>query len=393
MSTSKQAIAVTLLSIRGIPQRLGASLVAIVGCAGVVAVLVAVMSMSAGMSRTLRASGSDARVVVLRNGSASETSSALGRDAVRAILDAPGIRRVDSQPIASAEVLRFVKVTKRGGGEATMQLRGIGPQALRLRPEMRLVAGRFFTASRHEAIVGRAALERYPSLGLGSRVATRTATWTIVGVFESSGDSHESELLADADAVLASDHGLSYGNVTVQLETPQSFTAFVDALTTQPALRIDVVRERDYYARQSQTVNRLLNLLIYGVGAIMGLGAVFAALNTMYSAVGTRAREFATLRALGFGATPIVVSVLIESLLLAASGGVLGGGLAWLCFDGLAASTTQGSANTQLAFALAVTPGLIATGIALAAGIGVLGGVLPAARAARLPIVAALRAR
>jgi putative ABC transport system permease protein len=394
MNTISQVIAVVAMNLRSLPRRLGTSCVIIIGSGGVVAVLVAVLAMAAGMTKTLQAGGRDDRAIVLRNGSASESGSALTRSAVQIILDAPGIKHdKDGRPMASAEPLRLLKLYKRDdGSEVTVPLRGIGAQAKRVRPEMKLIEGRMFEPSVNEVIVGKAAKAQYKDLQIGSRIATRTATWTVVGTFTTNGDAHESELMADADTVMSSDNGSTFGSVTVLLDGPESLTRLADSLTSNPALRVDVSGERDYFLRQSKTVGRLLSILVYVVGGIMGIGAVCGALNTMYSAVSTRTTEIATLRAIGFGSAAIVTSVLVEALLLAAAGGIVGASAAWLFLNGHTVSTTQGSANAQLIFDITVTVQLALSGIAVSCIIGFIGGLFPAIRAARLPVAAALRA-
>jgi len=394
MSLHSQVTSVTVMNLRSLPQRLGPSFVIIIGSGGVVAVLVAVLAMAAGMTKTLQGTGRDDRAIVLRNGSASESGSALTRGAVQIIMDAPGIKHdKDGKPMASAEPLRLLKLFKRDdGSEVTAVLRGLGAQAMSVRPEMKLIEGRMFQPSVNELVVGKAAKAQYRGMEIGSHIATRTATWTVVGTFTTNGDAHESELAADADTVMSSDHGATYGSVTALLDAPSSLGKLADSLTTNPALRVDVNRERDYFSRQSKTVSSLLSIIVYVVGGIMGVGAVFGALNTMYSAVSTRTTEIATLRAIGFGSTAIVVSVLFEALLLAAAGGILGALAAWLFFNGRTVSTTQGSAYAQLIFDITVTLQLALVGIAASSIIGFIGGVFPAIRAARLPIATALRA-
>jgi len=394
MSLLSQVTSVTAMNLRSLPQRLGPSFVIIIGSGGVVAVLVAVLAMAAGMTKALQGTGRDDRAIVLRNGSASESGSALTRGAVQIIMDAPGIKHdKDGKPMASAEPLRLLKLFKRDdGSEVTALLRGLGAQAMSVRPEMKLIEGRMFQPSVNELVVGKAAKAQYRGMEIGSRIATRTATWTVVGTFTTNGDAHESELAADADTVMSSDHGATYGSVTALLDAPSSLGKLADSLTTNPPLRVDVTRERDYFSRQSKTVSSLLSIIVYVVGGIMGVGAVFGALNTMYSAVSTRTTEIATLRAIGFGSTAIVVSVLFEALLLAAAGGILGALAAWLFFNGRPVSTTQGSAYAQLIFDITVTLQLALVGVAASSIIGFIGGVFPAIRAARLPIATALRA-
>jgi putative ABC transport system permease protein len=394
MNVIRQIFAVVAMNLRSLPQRLGPSLVIIIGSAGVVAVLVAVLGMTAGMAKTLQGTGHEDRAIVLRNGSASETGSALSRNAARIINDAPGIKRDrEGRPLASAEPLRLLKLFKRDdGSEVTAVLRGLGALAAQVRPEMKMLQGRWFRPSVNEVIVGRTAQAQYRNTEVGSRLSTRTATWVVVGIFSTDGDAHESELMTDADTLMSSDQGSTYGSVTAVLEAPGALRTLTDALRNNPGLHVDVMRERDYFSRQSAAVSRLLAVLIYVVGSIMGVGAVFGALNTMYSAVSARTTEIATLRAIGFGAAPIVVSVLIEALLLAAAGGMLGAAAAWLFVNGLAVSTTQGSAHAQLIFDISVTLRLSLAGVGASVAIGFIGGLFPAIRAARLPIASALRA-
>ena len=394
MNVFSQVTSVTAMNLLSLPQRLGTSFVIIIGSGGVVAVLVSVLAMATGMAKTLQSTGRDDRAIVLRNGSVSESGSALTRGAAQIIMDAPGIKHdQDGKPMASAEPLRLLKLFKRDdGSEVTVPLRGLGAQAMSVRPEMKLVAGRMFRPSVNELIVGKAAKAQYKDMDIGSRIATRTATWTVVGTFTNNGDAHESELMADADTLMSSDNGSTYGSITVLLDAPGSLRKLADSLTTNPALRVDVTRERDYFSRQSKTVSRLLSIIVYVVGGIMGVGAIFGALNTMYSAVSTRATEIATLRAIGFASSAIVVSVLFEALLLAAAGGALGAFAAWLFFNGRTVSTTQGSAYAQLIFDITVTFQLAMVGIAASTVIGLIGGLFPAIRAARLPIATALRA-
>jgi putative ABC transport system permease protein len=394
MSIASQVSSVTAMNLSTLPRRPSSSMVIVIGSAGVVAVLVSVLAMASGMAKTLQGSGRDDRAMILRNGSASESGSALTRAAVQIVMDAPGIKHDrDGRSILSAEPLRLLKLSKRDdGSEATVLLRGVGPKAALVRPEVKLIEGRMFQRSVNELIVGKAAKSQLKGLGVGDRVAARTAIWTVVGTFTSNGDAHESELFADADTVMSSDNGSTYASITAVLDSPDSLLPLADFMSTNPALRVDVTRERDYFARQSKTVGKLLSILVYVVGGIMGVGAVFGALNTMYTAVSSRTTEIATLRAIGFGSTAMVVSVLVEALLLAAAGGVLGAFEAWLFFNGHTVSTTQGSASAQLVFDITVTLRLALIGIAASIVIGFIGGLFPAIRAARLPIATALRA-
>lgn len=393
MNMLRQIRAVTWMNLRSIPQRLGTSAVIVVGIAGVVAVLISVLAMATGFTRTVVATGRDDRAMVLRGGADSELASTLAREATLTIMDAPGIRKDSAgKPIASAEAVVVVDMPKKSNNSgANVTIRGIGAAGMALRPEIHLVAGRVFQRGLRELIVGSGAQAQFKGLDVGSHIALRGSDWTIVGAFESNGDSHESELLADAETVLSAYRRNLYQSVVVLLDSKDSFTAFKTSLTTNPQLSVDVLREHDYYAQQSQRMSTVLSFVAYVVGGIMAVGALFGALNTMYSAVSVRSREIATLRAIGFGASAVVVSVLIEAMLLSVIGALIGAGLAWVFFNGNVVSTL-GSNFTQVVFRLAVSPSLVVLGIVWACAIGLVGGLFPAIRAARLPVATALRA-
>lgn len=388
----KQIVAVTGMNLRNLPQRAGVSLVIVIGIAVTVAVLVSVLAMAAGFNKTLANTGRADRVIVLRGGSDAELSSTISRENTQTIINGPGVRRdAEGKPIASAEMVAIINLPlKLSGADANVTFRGVGPRLLALRREIRIVQGRMFQPALREIIVGRSALAQFKGLSLGSRIDMRGSQWTVVGIFESGGDAHESELMADIETALSAYRRNLFQSVTVMLERPQSFAAYKDAITTDPTLSVDVKREPDYYAAQSRRLTQLLNFLAYWVGGIMALGAVFGTLNTMYSAVSARQVEIATLRAIGFGAMPVIVSVFVEALLLALVGSLIGGLLAWLFFNGNVVNTL-GANFSQVVFRLTVTPELMGSGILLAMLIGLFGGLFPAVRAARLPIVDALR--
>lgn len=389
----KQIVAVTWMNLRSLPQRISTAWVIVIGIAVTVAVMVSVLAMAAGFQHTLKGTARDDRAIVLRAGSQAELESTIDRQNAQTIMDAPGVRKDEAgRPIASADAVVIVALPqKKDGADANVTLRGVGANALKLRPEMHLIAGRMFRPAVRELIVGKSAVAQFKGLELGSHIAFRNSEWTVVGIFESGGDAHESELQGDVETVLSAYRRNGFQSVTVMLDSAAAFDRFKGALTTDPTLKVGVQREADYYAAQSRNLSKLLNMLAYFVGGIMALGACFGALNTMYTAVSTRTREIATLRAIGFSGAPIVISVLVESLLLAIVGSVIGSAAAWVFFDGNTVNTL-GAGFTQVVFHLTVTASLLVSGVFVACTIGMLGGLLPAVRAARQPIATALRA-
>ncbi|MBI2220839.1 MAG: ABC transporter permease [Acidobacteria bacterium] len=393
MNWLAQLLAVVALNVRTIRQRLGSSLVAIVGIAGVVVVFVAVLSIGEGFTAALRDAAAPDRVIVMRSGSDTEMTSGLGAASATIVSEAAGVRRAADGPLASPELFVIVDVPKRATGtDANVPLRGVTPRAFDVKDEVRIVDGRRFAAGTSEIIVGRAAHGQFAGLEVGSQVKWGQNRWTVVGIFEANGTVAESEIWCDARVLQpAYRRGNSFQSVYVRLESPAAFDRFKDALTTDPRLNVTVKRETEYYAEQSRVLRRLITQLGYMIAALMGIGAVFGAINTMYSAVAARTREIATLRALGFGRFAVLSSVMTESLLLSLMGGVAGGLLAWIVFDGYQTSTMNWQSFSQVAFAFAVTPALLVQGVAYAVMMGLIGGVFPALRAARLPIVTALR--
>ena len=393
MKLFRQIAAVTAMNFRSLPQRAGTSSVIVIGIAGVVAVMVSVLAMSTGMIRTMENSGRDDRAIVMRNGSIAETSSALDRDSARLVQDAAGIKRdAAGEPILSAETMRILPLLrKEDDAEVNVILRGVGPKVTELRPELKIVEGRMFTPAVTEIIVGKAAHNQFKGVNVGDTLNSRGATWTVVGIYATGGDSHESALMTDAETLISVDHRGAFQSVTALLESSAAFQAFKDSLNANPALAVEVQREREYYRAQSKTMSTIIKVIAYVVGGIMAVGAVFGALNTMYSAVSARLQEIATLRALGFGSTAMVMSVLAEALLLALIGGVIGALIAWLFFNGNTASTSGGGMG-QMIFELNVSWQLMVIGIVWACVIGLIGGLFPAVRAARLPVAMALRA-
>jgi putative ABC transport system permease protein len=395
MSVYRQITSISAMNLRSIPQRLGTSFVIVIGIAGVVGVLLSVLAMSTGLMKTITNTGRADRAIVLRGGSNAELASALTRDQALTIMDAPGVKRgADGKPIASADSITLIEVpTEQGQSWANVTIRGVGPKILELRPEMKIVAGRMFRPAVHEVIVGSKARSQFEALQIGKHLKFANGDWEIVGVFESGGDRHESEVYGDGETVMSAIRRNGYQPVTVLLESADRFNAFKEALTTNPTLSVDVKRESEFFAEQAKPVSRIVSIVAYVVGGIMAVGALFGALNTMYSAVSARALEIATLRAIGFGATSVVMSVFAEALLLSLLGAVLGCFAAWAFFDGnVVNSSAGGQGISQLVFTLALTPALIALGIVWACVIGLIGGLFPALRAARLPVAQALRA-
>jgi len=388
-----QIISVSWQNLRSLPQRMGASLVAIVGVAGVVAVLVAVLSMAKGFEQTMTAGGSPENVIVLRSGSSSELDSGISGANVKTIESAPGLLVEDGRVLASPEVYVMVDLTKKKTGTtANVPFRGVGPNAPAIREQFQIAEGRMFETGKKELIAGRGAQSQYESLEVGQTLAFGQEKWQVVGIFESAGSSIESELWADAPVVQgAFRRGNSYAAVYARLSSVDQFETFKNALTTDPTLSAKVERELDYFSEQSEALTGFINGAGYGIAILMALGAVFGALNTMYTAVSDRAREIATLRALGFSRMPIVVSVLVEALLLSLVGGLIGSLAAYLLFNGFSVSTLNFASFTQIVFAFSVTPDLLLKGVFIALAIGLIGGFAPAIRAALQPIPTALR--
>jgi putative ABC transport system permease protein len=389
-----QIIAVTGVNIRSIPARLGSSTVAVIGIAGVVLVFVAVLSIAEGVNATMKASGDPNLVLILRAGSDTEMTSGFGGDAVRIIQDAPGIARDSSgAPMTSPEL--FVVVDhplKRSGSAANVPLRGVSPEAFTVHNKLKIVDGRNLEFGKNEIIAGRAASRQFVGLEPGTTLKWGESTWTLVGIFEDGGSASESELWCDVKVLQpAYRRGNSFQSVYAKLAEPNAFQSLKDSLTTNPQLQVTAMRSPDYYGTQTATLQMIVRTIGGIIAILMGVGAVFGAVITMYTAVASRTREIATLRALGFGSVPVVVSVLVEAALLSAVGGLVGGLAAWAAFDGYETATMNFQSFSQIAFAFRVTPALLATAMIYALIMGLFGGMLPAIRAARLPVVTALR--
>ncbi len=388
-----QILAVTSVNLRSITQRLGSSVVAIVGIAGVVIVFLGVLSIGEGFKAAMSGVGDPQTVIVMRAGSDTEMTSGLSGDNARLIMDTPGIARNERGPVASPELFVIVgHPTKKDPSDANVPLRGVSSSALAVRPKVQIVEGRMFTEGTNEIVVGRAASRQFANLNVGSETKWGQNRWRVVGIFEDGGSASESEIWSDARVLQpAYQRGNSYQSVYVRLQSEDGFQAFKDALTANPQLSVTAIREPEYFAAQSEVLHKIISTIGYLIAGLMGIGAVFGAVNTMYTAVASRTREIATLRALGFSSFPVVFSVLSEAVFLSVVGGLIGGIVAWLAFDGYQTSTMNFQSFSQVAFTFAVTPRLLALALVYSVVMGLVGGMLPAVRAARLPVVTALR--
>ncbi|HEX5649791.1 MAG TPA: FtsX-like permease family protein [Steroidobacteraceae bacterium] len=388
-----QFVTVTGMNLRNLPSRLGTSLVAVVGIGGVVAVLVSLLSMGEGFRAALDLSGREDVAMILRGGSADELSSSITREEFNVVALAPGIARDARGPIVSGELYTIVDLPMRSTGTAAnVPFRGVGDRAMELRPGFRIVAGRMFLRGRDEVIVGRGVFAQFGNVDLGREVKWGSQTWRVVGVFEAGGSVSESEVWTDA-VVLRGVYrrGNTVQIVRAQLESAGAIARVKANLEHDPRVNVTVRSERAFYADQSRILLALIKYVGTTLAVLMGVGAVFAALNTMYSAVSSRTREIATLRALGFGAAPVVTSVLLEAAMLGLLGGVIGGLLVYLVLNGYQASTLNWGSFSQLTFAFTVTPQLLVTGLGYSLILGLVGGLLPGLRAARMPVTAGLR--
>lgn len=393
MRTMQQILAVTWLNIRNVPQRLGASMVAVIGVAAVVLVFAAVLSMATGFERTMLAAGAEDTAIIMRSGSTSEMNSGLSQEQALIVANAPGVMRDGDTPLASAELYVIVDIRKKSNNqEANVPLRGVQPAAFQVRDNVEIVEGRMFEPGRNEFVVGRAAQQEFVGLDTGSTIRFGQTDWSVVGTFTAGGSVSESELWTDVRVLQdAYRRGNSFQSVRVRLEDKEGVEALGERLTGDPRIDPDVLSEKAYYSAQAEPLSRFIRMVGYPLMILMSIGAVFGALNSMYSSVSARGKEIATLRALGFGPFAVMTSTIVESTLLAAVGGVIGGAAAYLLFNGFRVSTLNGASFSQVVFDFAVTGGLLLQGIVAALIIGVIGGFFPAIRAARLPVAQALR--
>jgi len=388
-----QIITITLMNLRNIPQRLGTSSVAVFGVACVVGVFIGVLSMASGFQRTMVSAGSEDVLLLLRAGATTEMNSGLGYDQTQLIANLPGIAKQDERPMASPELFVIVDLPMRNkDANANAPLRGVEPGAFAVRNQFRIIEGRNFEPGKNELIIGRGAQSQFAGMEVGSLVTFGQTEWTVVGIFEAGGGLAESEIWCDAKILQnAYRRGNSYQIVRVKLEDKNGLDAFKAAVAADPKLTLDVKRETEYLAAQSEPLSDFIKMIGYPLAMLMALGAIFGAINTMYTSVANRTREIATLRALGFGSAPVAISTLVESLVLALVGGAIGSIVVYVIFNGYTVSTLNFSSFSQVVFDFAVTPDLLVQGIIFATVIGFIGGFFPAIRAARLPVATALR--
>ena len=392
MSFIRQVLLVTNMNLRSILERSGSSLVIIVGIAGAVAVMVSLLAMAEGLSSTISSTGEEDRVIILRDGSSSELSSGVAMTELDTVSSSPGIKSIDGEPMIAGELFAIIDLKKKGAeSTSNLPIRGVQPASFKIRPEVEIVEGRNFTTGTAEIIVGKGANNQYEGLEIGDQIKVRDSFATVVGIFSSNGNVHESEIWADLAAAQGLfRRGASASSMILKLNSPDSFDEVGLFVESYPNLELKVQSESDFYENQSSGAD-LIRVFGQVVGYIMAIGAVFAALNTMYSAVSTRLVEIGTLRALGFKGTTVLLALLIEALLLATIGGLLGGAIAYLLFNGYTVSTLAGASFSQTAFAFAVTGEIIQQGLTLALFVGFIGGVFPAWNAARRDITEALR--
>lgn len=388
-----QVGAITSMNLRNMSQRAAASIVALVGIAGVVTVLIGVLSIAEGFRAVLEISGSPQVAIVLRSGATDEMGSGLTQDQIRVIADSKNVLSDAQGAVVSPELYVVVDVPLlTTGTAANVPLRGVGPQATKLRGGFRIIEGTNFTPGKFEIVVGKGASLQFAGLKVGNQVRWGTTNWTVTGIFEDRGSVAESEIWTDASVLQnAYNRGTSYQSMRVKLTSPSAMQSFKDELTSNPRLNVRVFSEKQYYEEQSRILVTLVSTIGKAIAVLMGLGAIFAALNTMYSAVSARTREIATLRALGFGSAPVIVSVLTEALLIGLIGGAVGAVVSYFAFNGLRTSTMNFATFSQLTFAFTVTPALLVQGLVYALILGFIGGLLPSLRAAKLPITTGLR--
>ncbi|HTS13998.1 MAG TPA: FtsX-like permease family protein [Candidatus Limnocylindrales bacterium] len=382
-----------IYNIRSVKARWTSTIVAVLGIAGTVGVFVAMLSLARGFRATLVASGSPDNALVMRGGATSEMMSFVPLDSVKVLQDAPGVARGTDGPLITSEVVVVAPFPLRATGtDANVQVRGVSSNVLEIRKNVKITEGRMFQSGLSELIVGKNASRTYAGLTLGNTVNFGGGRWKVVGVFDAGGSAFDSEVWCDARVLddVYKRPSTVFQSATIHLTSPDAYQQFKDSVTADPRLNVQVSREIDYYAKQSTAMTRLITILGGLVAFIMAIGAIFGALNTMYSAVAERGREIGTMRALGFGAAAVVFSFLVEALFIAGIGGAIGC-VAVLPLNGLTTSTMNMQTFSNIAFAFRITPGLLAGGVIFALVMGLVGGLLPSIRAARRPVALALR--
>ncbi len=389
MTFLRACLAAVWLNLAGLRQRIWPALVVVVGVACVVATLLSMLSMTVGLRHTWQRAGSPNRAIILSANAQQEgDGTTVSRAEAQIIKDAPGIARdAKGRAIADPEIINGLVVRRRDTGiRGFIQLRSFGPEGLALRPEFRIIAGRMYQPGKHEMVVGAEAPGQFLGVGLGDKITMPDGLWPVVGVFKTNDDLVQSQLVADTDTVMPVLRQTAYTSVTVRLGAANALAILKRSIATNPALKVKVERQSDYFNRSSAQFSDLNDALVYGVSVLLGLGALLAAVNILYSAVLARRCEIATMRALGFGAAPVALAVAVEGLLLALAGAVIGASVAYGLFNGVQ------DVSQNIAFHLTISPAMIALGLAWALSIGLLGGVLPAIHAARLGVADGLRA-
>jgi putative ABC transport system permease protein len=379
-------------NLRSIFARKGTAAMTALGIAMVVATFIITLALAQGFRATLVSSGLPDNVIVLRQGSLSENVSAVPRDVIPLVETLPQVARdQEGRPLASPELLVIISRPRASDGQpANVPLRGVGPRAFDVRSSVRFIEGRRFQPGLSEIVVGRLAAERFQGLRLGSTIRFGNNTWTIVGVFAADDAAYESEVWGDVDLMLPAFQRPAYQSITLKLSGPGALESFKTALESDNRLELGAQSEQAYYASQSVLMTTMIRVLGSFVTLILSIGAMFGAMNTMYAAVAYRIREIGTLRALGFSRARIMGAFVGESVLLALVGGVIGCLIA-LPVHGVSTGTTNWQSFSEVAFRFRITPALLAGGLVFAAVMGTLGGILPAIRAARIPIAQALR--
>jgi putative ABC transport system permease protein len=382
----RQIWIVAVLNFKSLKSRFWQSMVIVVGLGATIGVLLSMMSMTQGMKQAYFNSGDPGRAIVVSPGAEAEGTSNISRADAPVIMDAPGIAKdKDGRPLADRALNMGVPLLSKKGSLRYSTLRGFGPKGVALRPEFHMVAGRMFEPGKRELIAGVGTQTLYQHMQIGDKVILPDGQWPIVGVY-TTGDILDGQLIGDTETLLTAMKHTTYNSILVRLTSQDALSTFRKALSTNPALQVTVTRHSDWYQKVSNQATQFPAMMAYIVGTVMAIGALFGCLNTMYAAVSARGREIATLRALGYGAFPVAVSVILEAIMLAVAGALIGAGVAWLLNDG-----RTGTWGVNI-FRLTVSPGLVMLGVTWAVVVALAGGVLPSIRAARRPVVDALRA-